>query len=86
MATADFLCFRNCFLSKQTGEVTSSTLFLLLHMIRIKNKGVFFFVVVYVFLMFMGFLDSDLRLDCYLRMLMSGKLLLNLLAQILVAC
>lgn len=61
MATADFLCFKNCFLSKQTGEVTRSTLFLLLHMIRIKNKGgVFLFI---HFLMFMGFLDSDLRLD-----------------------
>lgn len=42
MATADFLCFRNCFLSRQTGEVTSNRLFLLLFMMIVKNKVAFF--------------------------------------------
>lgn len=44
MATADFLCFRNCFLSREAGEVTSNRLFLLLLMIIIKNKVVGFFL------------------------------------------
>jgi len=69
MATADFLCFRNCFLSRQTGEVTNNRLLLLLLMIIVKNKVAFF--------SFVRCLQCDLSLVCCLGTLEPGKLLLN---------